>query len=200
MCLAISMPGTLVLDTEFNPRPFRLISAGFVRLDKHGRPRCSQHFLVRPEGYTIDEAGVAFSVHGITQAHAASHGVPMRQLVAWLTRVLPMTTRIVGHNVRRDIALLKEEAARVGAGSLIAQAFRRVPVTDTMHMARERGFDRLSLSSVYCRVFGVHAMPEAHDALADARHTAAVYRRLIESQPCQQRPITAFIPRQGISA
>jgi DNA polymerase III epsilon subunit-like protein len=168
------MPGALVLDTEFNTKPFRLLSAGFVKLGKRGEPLHEASFLIQPHEFVVDEGSMAFRVHGISHSHAASHGVPIDQLLTWLAQTLPRVTRLVGHNVKRDIQLLKEEARRNGADD-VANMLHRLPVQDTMHMARGCGLTELSLERVHCQLFGGSSIEGAHDALCDARHTAAVF-------------------------
>ncbi|KAF6250481.1 ribonuclease H-like domain-containing protein [Scenedesmus sp. NREL 46B-D3] len=193
------MPGALVLDTEFNTQPFRLISAGFVRLGKHGEQRACAYFLIRPGGFSINERGHAFAVHKITQHAAATQGVHMHELMSWLASVLPRTTSLVGHNVKRDIQLLREEAVRAGADPLVAKCLGKLPVHDTMPMARARGMKPLSLQSVHGALFGgTGTLPDAHNALADATYTAAVFNKLFDTS--QVWPIAAaFFTGHGSS-
>jgi DNA polymerase III epsilon subunit-like protein len=188
------MPGALVLDTEFNTRPFRLLSAGFVRLDKHARVRATQGFLIRPDGFVLDDQSPAFRVHGISHAHATKHGQPMQDLLHWLQQTLPCTSTLVGHNVARDLQLLKEEALRSGC-VVIARLLSKVRVVDTMVLAKEAGLSPLSLGAVHSQLFGGSSdLPSAHDALADAQYTASIYAELLARRgTARQATIKAFL-------
>lgn len=185
------MPGALVLDTEFNTRPFRLISAGFVRLGKHGEHRTSRYFLIKPADFVIDERSPAFKVHQISQKHAMEHGEDVKALMTWLAQVLPCSTSLVGHNVSRDIQLLKEEAVRAGFEMSVAKYLSKLPVRDTLPLAKAYGLQHLSLENVYCSLFGGRGgLPDAHNALADALYTADIYNELHDT--CQQQGIQRF--------
>lgn len=199
------MPGCLVLDTEFNPRPFRLISVGFVRLGKYGEVRDSKYFLIRPSGFVINEHSPAYAVHKISQKHASEHGVPIEHMLEWLASVLPCTTCLVGHNVKRDIQLLREEAQRWGRSCYcccVAKILGRLPVHDTMLMAKAKGMKPLSLEAVHSALFGkapvtttAEQQQQLHHALVDAKYTADVYNELLEQQQQQdhqQSSIHAF--------
>lgn len=187
------MPGSLVLDTEYNTKPFRLISTGFVKLDRTGNsPTHKMTCLVKPQGFAIDERSPAFAVHRITHAQAVAQGVSMHSLMRWLCRVRPTCSQLVGHNVARDVKLLREEARRHGAGD-VDKMLARLRTVDTLPMARAAGLQKPhTLSSVYCQLFDTQCMPEAHDAMADAWHTARVFVRLLREHQGGQAPISTF--------
>lgn len=187
------MPGSLVLDTEFNVRPFRLISAGFVKLDMHGVPRLKQSFLVVPDGFTIDEHGPAYHVHRITNAWARTHGVSILCLLGWLQKILPTCSQIVGHNVKRDVVLLREEADRYQVHE-VSKMLARLPQADTLHMARSQGLCKpLTLGHVYCQLFGQQEMAGAHDAFEDALGTARVFSQLRRNSKVKPAGTQAYI-------
>ena len=90
-------------------------------LDASGRVISARDWLADP-GVEIPEGAAA--IHGVTTAHAHTHGAPAAQVVAAvvvaLRALLDEGIPVVAYNAPYDFSLLKHEAIRHGVDPILA--------------------------------------------------------------------------------
>lgn len=163
-----------VVDTETTGASaafgHRVIELGIVRLEG-GRITAEYQQLIDPERRI--SPGVT-ALTGISQAMVAGQPRFADQLDAALQ--LMRGALIIGHNIRFDLSFLAKEFRRCGAD--ICQTLGKIPVLDTVRIARRRfGRGGNGLQALAPRL-GVQPSI-AHRALADAQTTVAVFEKLI---------------------
>ncbi len=150
--------------------------------------RAAISVLIQPDGWAIGEE--ATRVHGITQEMALDCGVPLRLAVALLTNLWARAEVRVAHNLEFDDKVYTNALVRLGADSTLrrppgactadlATQVMNLPPTAKMLAAGITAPKRPSLAECYQHFFGGD-VPDAHDALADARACARIYGRLTE--------------------
>lgn len=164
--------GFAVLDVEttgFAPEHERIIEVGVVTLGPDGEETGSFCTLVDPGR----DPGPTF-IHQITPAMLV--GAPTFEAIRPYLAGLLSGMVVVGHNVDAfDLAFLRAECARVGGAALAPGDLASV---DTLGVAQGhlhlRGKARLVEC---CTHFGL-SWEDHHDALGDARVTAALFRSM----------------------
>ena len=185
----------LVFDTETTGKAFfnqpasyefqpRIVQLGAQLLDEDFVVRGEINLIVKPEGYTIPEDMAA--IHGITQAIAEKCGVSAWCALSAFQELSKVATKFVAHNISFDALVLASAFIRstqsVGMGATI----------------RDSGFCTMQAMTPICKLPGnygdykwpklqeahQHAFGEpfegAHDAMADVRACARLYKWLME--------------------
>lgn len=159
----------VALDLEFtglDPVRDRVVEVGAVRVGGDGVER-ELSTLVRPDR---PMSAQAIAITGITDAQLA--GAPTFAEIAPALREILEGAALVCHNVPTDLGFLQREFARTGAPLAPPDI-----AVDTLLFARRLfSFPRNHLPEV-CARLGVD--PPGHRALADARATAAVFRKMV---------------------
>lgn len=147
------------------------------------------HFLIKPDGWTIDEEGKAFAAHRIPQARCEELGKPIASVIAEFADEFTRATQICAYNIDFDIDMTRIACERAKLPWLnfpprfdilpLAQAYCQLPPTERMIVARRRGFKPPKLSEAL-KIICNEEFPDAHDALADVRATIRIHRRLEE--------------------
>lgn len=144
----------------------RIVTAHVGVLDAKGREIASRDWLADP-GIEIPEGATA--VHGVTTAHARTHGRPVLEVVADVTgalrSLLSQGVPVVAYNASYDFSLLAHEAMRHGVEPLSAPS----PIIDPLVI--DKAYDRYRPGKRTLEVVAAHyAVPleGAHDASADA--------------------------------
>ncbi|WP_375294454.1 3'-5' exonuclease [Microbacterium sp.] len=156
----------------------RIVTAYVGLLDATGRVIHEEHWLADP-GIEIPEGATA--VHGITTAHARTHGRPAAEVVAEVTAALRTLLSggipVVAYNAAYDFSLLKCEGDRHGLRPLDSPA----PVIDPLVI--DKTLDRYRKGKRTLDVVAAHyAVPleSAHEASADAIAAGRVALALAE--------------------
>jgi DNA polymerase III subunit epsilon len=151
----------------------RVIEVGIVRVER-GVKVAEYQQLIDPRR-RIGPGSTALT--GINQAMCDGQPTFAEQLPAMMEHL--HGAAVLGHNVRFDLSFLIREFRR--AGVHIEQSLGKVPVLDTVRIARRRfgrGGNGLQILS---RRMGILPV-SAHRALADAQTTHLLFEKLIE--PC----------------
>ena len=163
----------IVLDTEttgLSPKyGDRVIEIGCVEMiDKRLTGR-TYHQYLNPER---DIPAAATKVHGITDERVAGEPIFAHVAEAFLDFVKDST--LVIHNAAFDTGFLNAELERVSMPNL-----RRMPVVDTVLMARKKFPGSPANLDALCRRYGVSLeRRDKHGALLDANLLADVYIHL----------------------
>jgi DNA polymerase-3 subunit epsilon len=109
----------LFFDTETTGIPAGADSVHMVQLawelwDDTGEKRAAADFIIRPEGFKIDDKSKAVEIHGITQARAMTEGWPLENVMSLFAAVVYMPVRFVGHNINFDRNIILKEYDRLG--------------------------------------------------------------------------------------
>ncbi|MGZ0710961.1 exonuclease domain-containing protein (plasmid) [Coraliomargarita sp. W4R53] len=144
----------------------RIVTAHVGLLDAAGTVMRARDWLADP-GVEIPEGAAA--IHGISTAHARSHGRPASEVVGEivdeLRALLDAGIPVVAYNAPYDFSLLKFEAIRHGVAPIIDPS----PVIDPLVV--DKAFDRYRRGKRTLEVVAQHyavQLDGAHNAAADA--------------------------------
>lgn len=158
--------GYAVLDVEttgFTPATDRVVEIAVVHADPDGTVTDEWHTLLDPDGADVGPT----HVHGIERADV--DGAPrLAQVAAELVSRLDRRV-VVAHNAEFDLAFLRAELERAGAGAPSAVVHLCTLTASRLHLPALR-WRKLADC---CRAAGVE-QSDAHAALGDARATAAL--------------------------
>lgn len=153
---------TTGIDVEHD----RIVTAHVGLLDASGSVLRSGDWLADP-GVAIPTG--ASDIHGITTAHARSHGRPAAEVVAEITNALrelfDAGIPVVAYNAPYDFSLLKHECLRHGIAPIVHPS----PVIDPLVV--DKSFDRYRKGKRTLDAVAAHyavALDDAHQASADA--------------------------------
>jgi DNA polymerase-3 subunit epsilon len=164
----------------------RIVTAALVRQDG-----TVQEWLSDLDGAEIPTA--ASGIHGVTTAHAHTHGRPAKEVVDEIADAIAAEfdahAALVVMNAPFDLPLLDAECARYGVPT-VADRFGCVePVIDPLVL--DRRLDRYRKGKRNLETLAVHygvALDAAHTAVADARAALDVAREIGERYAQVQLP------------
>ena len=108
-------------DTYHDPRDIsayenaRIVSICWVICNDSGQVLDTKYFIIKPDGFIIDDEGRACAVNGITMEKATSEGVEMSTVLKTLYQDLQnyRPIRMVAHNIEFDYHILLSEIFRL---------------------------------------------------------------------------------------
>ena len=165
-----------VETTGLDPaRGDRVISVGCVELVKRQFTGRTFHRLVNPQRSIPAEST---RIHGITDAEV--EGQPLFAELAAEFLDFVRDAHLLGHNLAFDQGFLDEELRRAKKAEKLADI---CGLTCTLKMARARYPTQRNNLDALCRRLGVASADRGyHDALEDARLTAAAWLRMTMGQ------------------
>lgn len=165
-------------DADGQPRMAQL---ALVYLTEALEIERTESFLIKPEGWVMDDTGEACKVHGLTHARLMAEGVPVGPVLRAYNTALDNGRVVVGYNVSYDLKIMRAEMRRAG----LPDRYETTAKVDVIHkMARlitnkTRGkYKTHKLGAAYEHLFG-KPFDGAHDALADAKATAQMFQHLV---------------------
>lgn len=181
----------IVFDTETSglfdfkrpaeaPGQPRLASAAFLFLDSSLEIEKEYHVFVRPEGWKMSIG--ATQVNGITQDMLVTHGVSIMNVLRAWNALLDQGVIFVAHNSSFDLKVMRGELRRAGLPDRFdeTEAFCTMKAsTPLCHLPGARGFKWPKLIEAYQYFFN-ETFENAHEALADAKACAKIFKRLVE--------------------
>ena len=184
----------LIFDTETSglpdynlsltdPKQPRILQLGFAICDESGREAHLHKIPIKPEGFEVDETGIAFRVNGLGNHYLNKYGVPMSEALAMFKAAAALTTMKVAHNYRFDGFLMKCEYERLGLDS--------GPIMErycTMNGMKQTGRLTSVKLSECVRLATGKELEGAHDALADVRGCKDVFFWLKSNGLFQPQP------------
>ncbi len=139
--------------------------------------------LVQPSGFVVDEEAAA--KHGISQEHAASHGVPlevvMRELLADAQATCSSNGRLASHHLGFDGGILACEMERVGLdegaaawGDLVSKGICTMNQHVGHWVRQQIGIGDKPMKIPLRLADGIRALLPEHAKLLDKHHDAGV--------------------------
>lgn len=168
-------------DADGQPRMAQL---ALVHLDDALNVQHTESFLIRPDGWVMDDAGEACAVHGLTHGRLMTEGVPIVEALTAYNAVLNSGRVIVGYNVPFDLKMMRAEMRRAG----LPDRYETTASVDCMHptahaMKAKNGgkYKTAKLVLAYEALFGKR-FDGVHGALEDALACAEIFRYLVANK------------------
>lgn len=174
-----------------HPGQPHLVQFAAVLLDQDGAERTCVSAMVRPDGWTIPAQVTA--LHGISTDMATAFGIPERTVVKIFLDLVRCPDVVVGaHNASFDWRIMRIAMLRHGMSKETADQIATVPQVCTMRLAdkimrlpptakmRAAGINKSkapNLMEAHQHFLG-EPFQGAHDALADVRACARVWRAI----------------------
>lgn len=158
----------------------RLASAAFIFLDSDLYIEKEYHVFVRPDGWTMPSAATA--VNGITNEMLLTHGVPVGNVLRAWNNLIDQGVTFVAHNDKFDLMVMQGELQRAELPDRMDEIDSYCTMRGSTPICRipsKRGYKWPKLIEAYQYFFNAE-FENAHEALADARACASIFRRLNE--------------------
>lgn len=158
----------------------RLASAAFVFLDQNYCIEKEYHVFVRPDGWRMPAE--ATEKNGITQDMLVTNGVSILNVLRAWNNLLDQGVTFVAHNADFDLKVMRAELRRAGLPDRFdeTEAFCTMKAsTPICRIPGKRGVKWPKLIEAYQYFFN-ETFENQHEALADARACARVFKRLTE--------------------
>jgi DNA polymerase III epsilon subunit-like protein len=161
----------------------RVVQLAAMLLDEKWMEVQAMNFIIKPGAFTIpDEAA---EIHGIDTDTASRIGVNLYHALGAFVKLASVASEKVAFNIEFDVALITGELSRTGysnfAGLLQKGQFcvmkAMTPICKLPGQHNDYKWPKLQ--EAHKHAFGAE-FDGAHDAMADVRATAALYRWLKE--------------------
>ena len=135
--------------------------------------------LIKPDGWSVEPG--ATEVHGITEARAIRHGVPLVAALAVFAGLCANARRVIAHNVEFDRKIIFSALARAGgdgnwwrrkAPTLFCTMEASTPI---LQIPGPYGFVFPKLTAAYRFFYPEDTWESRHDADDDMEHTRRLY-------------------------
>lgn len=161
-----------------------LVQLGAQLLDCDFNVRGELNLIVKPSGYIIPEE--ASDIHGVTQAVAMNCGVPLWCALSSFKQFMEIASVFVAHNISFDALVMATAFNRctdvVGEASVLRDGFCTMhATTDLCKLPGNYGFKWPKLQEAYRHAFN-EGFEGAHDAIADVRACARLYKWLLSKK------------------
>ena len=170
----------LFLDTEYENSPRRLISIAYIIVEDNNITS-NQYKLVKHNIniFQIDESGVAFDKHKITNIMCQKEGENIENILKMFSEDLDNIDCIVGHNlVAADISTIRREAIGKNMWSELRNKIKSKKLFDTIkEIKKKMKLDSYSLDKVYKEITKKE-FENHHDALEDCKATYEIFKYL----------------------
>lgn len=143
------------------------------------------NFIIKPEGYVIQNDSKAVAVHGITHERALFEGLPLAEVLCLFTAACYFPGASVGHNIGFDCNVIDKEYERLGWENPLHGRERictmsSPEVVSFCNLPKVTGGLKFpKLGELYRKLFDKD-FANAHDALADIQATMDCYASLRE--------------------
>lgn len=189
----------LFFDTETNglPRDYsapatdvdnwpRLTQIGYRVHKPDGKLIKSRMWIVKPDGFEIDNNSEAAKITGITQERAMSEGIDLHTVLTAFNDELKKASFLIAHNIRFDQKVIHAEFIRA---EIDTHSIYMIPKICTMRAStnfcqlptpRRRGTYKWPTNEeLHIKLFG-KGFEGAHDAEADIAATARNFFELVK--------------------
>lgn len=182
------MPSTArvgVFDLEttgVSPAADRIVTAYVGVLDAQGVVLSEREWMVRPDGYIIPDGATA--VHGVSTAHALTHGRPFAEVLPEIVAALTaLDVPVAAHNASYDFTMLAHEMHRAGTADPVG-IIDGIDIVDTFVLDKQLDKWRKGKRTLtaIAPLYGVTLTEEeAHGAAADAIAAGRIALKLLAS-------------------
>jgi DNA polymerase-3 subunit epsilon len=173
-----------------DPKQPHLVSLAFVVRDTETNQTLNeQHWIVRPDGWTIPDEVAA--IHGITTEYAEEQGVPLEDVLTIFATMCGASDQRVAYGAPFDNRILRIALLRIGWSKEEIEGFfalrpvqcamtaatplcRMAPTDKMMATGRRTGFKSPKLAEAYEILCG-KTLEGAHSALADTHAALDVW-------------------------
>jgi len=189
----IYYPYTQLKKYEFS----RLVSIAWAVYDDSEKI-ISRYFIIKPEGFTINNSSKATEIHGITKEIAAEEGVDIHTVFLALLGDIDVENlqTLVAHNLEFDWHILLSEISRISRGKnsqekvLVADDLMKLVHSLKKHCTMKMGTSVVKIPQRYSRSgWKYPSMQELHEHLFGARFTDAhnAEADMLACNACYQR-------------
>lgn len=183
--------------SEHPDQPF-IVSIAMLKLDLETLEEIDSFYAILkpPAGRTINETNEAFKAHGITNERAQAEGRERDPVIRLYAQKRRECRSSLAHNASFDVRMMRIELLRLGASKdeidaieatspqlctmKLATPVLNIPATTKMQKAGFGGKPKNASLADCLRYLFKEEDEGAHNALADARACARVYRRLMD--------------------
>gem|GEM_PF-1294181 len=139
-------------------------------------------FLIKPDGWTFDDASDAAKVNGLTHARLEAEGVPAKDALRIYGAAIDTRRIVAGFNVLHDLKQLRAELRFAGHPDRFMQTRYLCAMQGSRRLVdarTETGRKKAPRLSEACAFFGIEQKAE-HTAIDDAHSVLAILRKLRE--------------------
>lgn len=195
------MMTTLTLDTEYENNPRRLISMAYI-VSEGVETLYSRNMLVKHNFniFQIDENGIAFSKHNITNQMCQDEGIPIKQILETFSNDLESVTSIIGHNIiAADLSTIRREAIGIGLWEEIWNKLIHKNIYDTLKESKKifPDINSYSLDKVYKHIYNLD-FHNHHNAIEDCKITLQIFNYIIENKENKLDVLKMNFPENNI--
>ena len=192
---------TLTIDTEYENNPRRLISIAYIISDNN-ETLYSRNMLVKHNLniFQIDEKGIAFSKHNITNQMCQDEGKSIKQILETFSNDLELVTSIIGHNIiAADFSTIRREAIGIGMWKDIWTKLINKNIYDTMKESKKifPNINSYSLDKVYKHIYNLE-FHNHHNAIEDCKVTLKIFNYIIENKENNLDSLQMNFPENNI--
>jgi DNA polymerase-3 subunit epsilon len=173
----------VVYDTETNglPRNWkarfddtnnwpRAVSLSWYKVTPNFEILSTHSYIIKPENFNFDSDAVR--VHGITQAHALAHGVPLAVALSNFENDVMDSAYLVAHNIEFDFPVLYSEYTRTNVNSSRLASLKKIctmkSTVDFCQIHGMYGYKFPKLEELHLKLFNRN-FGGAHNSQNDAR-------------------------------
>ena len=169
----------LCLDTEYENSPRRLISIAYIIADNN-EIIDTKNILIKHNIniFQIDEQGIAFSKHNITNKQCQNKGSDIDEVLKIFSEDLDKVDCVIGHNLlTADISTIRREAIGKNLWKTIFNKLKSKKLYDTLKESKKKFSDieSYSLDKIYKQIFQKDFLNH-HDALEDCKTTFEIFK------------------------
>ena len=177
----------LVLDTEYDSNPKRLLALAYVIYfyddNKWQKIKNVRYVKYSSDIFQVDENGESFEFHQLTNDFLQENGEDINEIISDFSNSLDDIDVILGQNVvNADLQLIRKES--IGTNNWfddIRNKIKNMEIYDTMISFRNSKPElKSSLDSIYQFCFKKE-MKNHHDALSDCKNTFKCFEYMIEN-------------------
>jgi len=177
------MTDKLILDTEYENSPRRLISIGYIIVDSNNNIVKTTYYIIKHNinYFKINEHSMSFAVHKITNKMCQEEGVELVTVLTELINDIKNVNIIVGHNMMSaDISTIRRESIGIGMWDDLFSILKTKKIHDTMKQFKlfNKELDSYTLDSLYKHIFN-KSFINHHNALEDCKITFELYKYLL---------------------
>lgn len=156
----------------------RIVQIGWLAFDRHEQLLESNSHIIKPAGFEIPAESV--KVHNISNDFALSNGEDIENVLAPFASTVKNAGHVIAHNLSFDEKVVRSELIRAEMEDpfdMPVKVCTKEKGTDICRIPGKYGYKWPTLDELY-RHFFDHTFEGAHDALDDAKATAACFFEL----------------------
>ncbi len=164
-----------------DPDQPRMASFAAILMTEDGTILSETKHFVKPDGWSMPQGpGTAGEVNGLTDDFLTENGIPIGEVLDFYDGLVTAGLQFAAFNAQFDLKMMRAEFRRAGRDD----RFEQTPNFCLMRGLAPYGAEGLPIMRGYiklrevCDHWGI-PLDNAHDAMADARASAEILRRMI---------------------